>query len=101
MSMLSIAGVLFFLFHIPFLVGLLFGAIISATDPLAVGAILSKNKDIPESKKLLIEGESILNDGFVVTVFGILALILFEGHDFEILKSSYEFLFHIVVAIFI
>ncbi len=31
------------------------------------------------SQKLLIEGESILNDGFVVTVSGILTLLLFEA----------------------
>ncbi|MDA9128846.1 cation:proton antiporter, partial [Candidatus Gracilibacteria bacterium] len=88
-------------YGIPLIVGLLFGVIISATDPLAVGAILSKNKDISESKKHLIEGESILNDGFVVTVFGILLLIIFEGNSFRLLESSYDFLYHIIVAVVI
>lgn len=98
-SMLIIAWILNFIYAIPLLSALLFWVIISATDPLAVWAILSKNKNIPESKKLLIEGESILNDGFVVTVFGILGLILFKGHSLEILSSGYEFLYHIVVAL--
>ena len=98
-SMFAIAFFLNLFFHIPLLPALLFWIIISATDPLAVGAILSGNKDIPESKKLLIEWESILNDGFVVTVFGILSLILFEGHEFQLLVSSYEFILHIGIAL--
>lgn len=99
--MIFIAFLLNIAFQIPFLPALLFWVIISATDPLAVWAILSKNTTIPESKKLLIEWESILNDGFVVTVFGILALIIFEWHEFELLSSSYEFLYHIGLAIII
>lgn len=47
---------------------LLFGAVISATDPVAVVALL---KDLGASKKLatLIEGESILNDGTAIVIF--------------------------------
>ena len=47
---------------------LLFGAVISATDPVAVVSIL---KELGASKKLgtLIEGESILNDGTAIVIF--------------------------------
>ncbi len=47
---------------------LLFGTVISATDPVAVVAIL---KDVGASKKLgtLIEGESMLNDGTAIVIF--------------------------------
>lgn len=50
---------------------LLFGAVISATDPVAVVAIL---KEIGASKKLgtLIEGESMLNDGTAIVIFMVL-----------------------------
>jgi NhaP-type Na+/H+ or K+/H+ antiporter len=52
---------------------LLLGAILSATDPVAVVALL---KELGASKKLgtLIEGESLLNDGTAIVVF----LVLFE-----------------------
>jgi NhaP-type Na+/H+ or K+/H+ antiporter/CRP-like cAMP-binding protein len=50
---------------------LLFGAVISATDPVAVVSIL---KDVGASKKLgtLIEGESMLNDGTAIVIFMVL-----------------------------
>lgn len=46
----------------------MFGAVISATDPVAVVALL---KDLGASKKLgtLIEGESLLNDGTAIVLF--------------------------------
>jgi len=50
---------------------LLFGAVISATDPVAVVSIL---KELGASKKLgtLIEGESMLNDGTAIVIFMVL-----------------------------
>jgi NhaP-type Na+/H+ or K+/H+ antiporter/CRP-like cAMP-binding protein len=50
---------------------LLFGAVVSATDPVAVVAIL---KEVGASKKLgtLIEGESMLNDGTAIVIFMVL-----------------------------
>ncbi len=49
-------------------VALMFGAVISATDPVAVVALL---KELGASKKLgtLIEGESLLNDGTAIVIF--------------------------------
>ena len=50
---------------------MLFGAVVSATDPVAVVALL---KDLGASKKLgtLIEGESLLNDGTAIVAFVLL-----------------------------
>lgn len=50
------------------LIALLFGTLISATDPVAVVSIL---KEAGASKKLatLIEGESLLNDGTAIVIF--------------------------------
>lgn len=56
-------------------IALLFGAIVSATDPVAVVSIL---KEMGASKKLgtLIEGESLLNDGTAIVIFMVFFLPL-------------------------
>jgi CPA1 family monovalent cation:H+ antiporter len=55
----------------PILVGLVFGSIISATDPISVLALF---KDMAVAKRLsvLVEGESLLNDGTAAVLYGIL-----------------------------
>ena len=62
----------------PILISLLFGAIISATDPISVLAIF---KDLRMNKRLsvIIEGESLLNDGTAVVVFQILFTAVIAG----------------------
>ena len=57
----------------------LFGAIASATDPVAVVALLA---DLGASKKLgtMIEGESLLNDGTAIVIFAVFFDGVEKGH---------------------
>ena len=56
---------------------LVFGAIISATDPIAVVAMF-RNLGVPKRLSVLLEGESLLNDGTAI-VFFMLAVGLVTG----------------------
>lgn len=56
---------------VPLIWCLVFGALISPTDPIAVGAILRKI-GVPKSLEITITGESLFNDGIGVVVFLVL-----------------------------
>jgi NhaP-type Na+/H+ or K+/H+ antiporter len=63
---------------------LVFGSLISATDPVAVVAIL-RGTSSPKRLGILIEGESLLNDGTAIVVFGsLLALLQTQGAGLDV-----------------
>ncbi len=72
----------FFGFHVPLILALLFGALISATDPVAVLALF-KDYGAPRRLSLIFEGESLFNDGTAVAAFLVLLEIALNGfHGF-------------------
>jgi NhaP-type Na+/H+ or K+/H+ antiporter len=69
-SMLLTAAAAAWLLPWSFGVALLFGALISATDPVAVVALL-REKSSRKRLETLVEGESLLNDGTAIVFFGL------------------------------
>ena len=80
-------------FHVPFIDALLFGTILAAADPVAVGRchILKISDSI--QLKTIIEGESLFNDATRVISFNVIKGIIFSGVAYSLLDLSVSYLF--------
>ncbi|MCK5668830.1 MAG: cation:proton antiporter, partial [Gammaproteobacteria bacterium] len=72
---------LWYFLEIELVLALLFGALISATDPVAVISLF-KELGAPERLTILVEGESLLNDATAIVVFKIILLFALSGAAF-------------------
>ncbi len=91
-STLMIGAGLWQILNTPLLTALLFGALISATDPVAVVALF-KELGAPLRLTVLVEGESLMNDATAIVVFGIvLDMTIQRGGDASIWFAAIDFL---------
>lgn len=58
--------------------GLLFGSIVAATDAVAVLSIVQR-LGLPARVSLVLEGESLFNDGMAITLYSVLAVLVATG----------------------
>lgn len=98
---LAIVGVLITTFLVGYIVhfgagiplefAIIFGAIIAATDPVAVIALF-RSLGVPKRLQVLVEGESLLNDGTAIVVVNIAVAVAISGR-FNLLDGIGEFFY--------
>lgn len=69
---------------------LLFGALISATDPVAVTQTF-RELGVPSRLLVLVEGESLFNDGIAIVLFNILLVAALGTEDVGVLSGAADF----------
>ena len=90
-STFVVGGSLYAVAGVSFVACLLLGAIVSATDPVAVVAIF-KDLGAPKRLAILVEGESLFNDATAIVIFGILLAMLEPGTEADLLAGTALFL---------
>ena len=73
----------------PISLSLVFGALIAATDPVAVVALF-RSLGVPKRLQGLLEGESLFNDGTAIVVFNMMIAIAITG-SFSLVASLVDF----------
>ncbi len=77
--------------NVSLLACLLLGAIVSATDPVAVVAIF-KDLGAPQRLAILVEGESLFNDATAIVVFTIISAMMLGQSDPTLLSGIASFI---------
>ncbi len=90
LTTLITGGIVSFGAGIPLSAALVFGALIAATDPVSVVAIF-RRIGAPKRLEVMLEGESLFNDGTAIVLFGIALGALGTG-DFSVVQGTIDFL---------
>ncbi|MCP5025864.1 MAG: Na+/H+ antiporter [Actinomycetia bacterium] len=85
-----IAWIVWGVVGIPWLAAVAFGALISATDPVAVIALF-KTLGVSKRLSVLVEGESLFNDAVAIVAFNLAIAASLPGESFSLSDAAAEF----------
>ncbi len=90
LTMFIVGGMLVFGVRLSLPIALLFGALIAATDPVAVVALF-RTLGVPKRLTVLIEGESLFNDGTAIVLFNLMLAVVLTNRV-NLISSLGQFL---------
>ena len=90
LTMLVVGGIVSFGAGLALPIALTFGALIAATDPIAVVSLF-RQLGVPKRLAVLVEGESLLNDGTALVLFNLMLAMIATG-KFNLAESLFDFL---------
>jgi CPA1 family monovalent cation:H+ antiporter len=93
-STFIVGGIVIQVLDIPFMAAIAFGALISATDPVAVIAFF-RSMGVSKRLSILVEGESLFNDGVAIVLFSLAiaaATATGQAENFALSEAIIEFL---------
>jgi CPA1 family monovalent cation:H+ antiporter len=76
---------------IPITYALVFGALVAAIDPVAIIALF-RRVGAPKRLQVLLEGESLFNDGTAIVLFGLVTSLALGQTQFNLLSTLWNFL---------
>lgn len=74
----------------PLAIAMIFGSLVAATDPVAVIALF-RSLGVPKRLQVLLEGESLFNDGTAIVIFNMMIIIGLNG-VFDPISSIIDFI---------
>ncbi len=89
LTTLIVGGILALVTPVGLPLAMVFGALIAATDPIAVVALFRK-LGVPKRLAVLVEAESLFNDGTAIVTFNLMLAIALTSH-FDLVGSILEF----------
>lgn len=78
LTMFLVGGIVYWGVGMALPAALIFGVLIAATDPVAVVSIF-RSLGVPKRLSVLIEGESLLNDGTALVLFNLMLVVVATG----------------------
>ncbi len=90
LTTLIVGGIVSFGTNLALPAALVFGSLVAATDPVAVVSLF-RLLGVPKRLSVLVEGESLLNDGTALVLFNLMLAISITG-EFNLLSGVLEFI---------
>jgi CPA1 family monovalent cation:H+ antiporter len=84
-----VGGMLVLGIHLSLPLALVFGSLIAATDPVSVVALF-RTLGVPKRLSVLIEGESLFNDGTAIVLFNLMITVVLTS-SFNLVSSLVDF----------